>query len=184
MNKKIIVSLFLVLIPTGSYANEQKILDAKALAIVKQFGGALKPQLKAAMKNGGPVNAINVCSVQAPAIAKHLSNESGWVINRVSLKARNTQTAMPDAWESKILHQFEQQQIQGVVVKKMALSEIISNEYRYMKPQAIEPVCLHCHGENIKPDVQKALRKYYPNDKATGYRLGDIRGAFSLRKKL
>jgi hypothetical protein len=184
--KSTIASVFLLLFSVTSYGStvEQKALEVEALSIVKQFASTLKPQLKAAMKNGGPINAINVCSLQAPAIAKSLSAQSNWTVKRVSLKARNEKTALPDAWESKMLQQFEQQKNQGIAVNKLTASDISNGEFRYMKAQGIGPVCLHCHGENIKADVQSALNQHYPNDKATGYRLGDVRGAFSLRKKL
>jgi hypothetical protein len=41
-----------------------------------------------------------------------------------------------------------------------------------------------CHGENITAEVQQALDQYYPDDTATGYHLGQIRGAISLSKSL
>ena len=40
--------------------------------------------------------------------------------------------------------------------------------------------CLRCHGpaEGIAPEIRAAIEKNYPHDKATGYKRGDIRGAF------
>jgi len=45
------------------------------------------------------------------------------------------------------------------------------------------PVCLQCHGEPAKlaPGVAEALKELYPDDQATGYSLGDLRGAISIR---
>ena len=43
-------------------------------------------------------------------------------------------------------------------------------------------MCLTCHGTDIKADVRAELTRYYPADKATGFRLGELRGAFSLVK--
>ena len=165
------------------YAEEHK-LSAEALALVKKFGGTLKPLLKTAMKSGGPVNAINVCSVQAPAIAKSLSENSPWTVKRVSLKARNQKTATPDAWEKGVLEDFETQRTAGVAIKNMTAMNTKTHEFRYMKAQGIAPVCLNCHGTDIKPEVQAALNSHYKNDKAVGYKLGDVRGAFSLTKQL
>ena len=34
-------------------------------------------------------------------IARQLRDDTGWYVTRVSLKARNNQTAIPDAWEKK-----------------------------------------------------------------------------------
>jgi hypothetical protein len=159
-------------------------LNAEAMAIVKKFAGTLKPQLKAALETGGPVNAIEVCSTQAPDIAKKLSIENGWDIKRVSLKARNSHSAKPDAWEIRVLQDFNERQLTGESAKKMTHSEIIDDEFRFMKAQGVEPLCLACHGEKLSPPVFEALQKHYPDDMATGYSLGQIRGAFSLGKKL
>jgi hypothetical protein len=176
---------FLLVSPLAlSQQANQVELEREALSIVKQFAGLLKPQLKAAMNAGGPVHAINICSTQAPEIAKLLSDQTGWKVNRVSLKARNHSSAVANQWETEKLNSFNLAQLQGKPVKKLIAAEEVDGEFRYMKAQGIEPVCMHCHGGNIKPEVNKALMKQYPNDKATGYSLGQVRGAFSLTKKL
>ncbi len=41
-----------------------------------------------------------------------------------------------------------------------------------------------CHGEKISQELSAELNKLYPNDKATGFKKGDIRGAFSAVKIL
>ena len=159
-------------------------LKKEAITIVKKFGGTLKPQLGKALKSGGPVHAIDVCSVQAPEIAQKLTKESGWDVSRVSLKARNNKTAIPDAWETKVLKQFDQRQASGEKAEKMAFAEVVDGQFRFMKAQGVAPVCLTCHASKVKPEVEAALKKNYPNDMARGYSLGQIRGAFSLKKDL
>jgi hypothetical protein len=159
-------------------------LKKEAMNLIKQFGGTLKPELKKALQNGGPASAIGVCSEKAPAIAKNLRDASGWYIKRVSLKARNTSSAIPDSWEQKVLQQFDQRQAKGESPRNMAYSEIVDGKYRFMKAQAVEKVCLTCHGAEVKPEVEAALKAKYPDDSARGYSLGQIRGAFSLAKDL
>lgn len=168
------------------YANDDTIdtLNAEAMTIVNKFAGTLKPQLKAALESGGPVKAIEICSNQAPDIARKLSIESGWDIKRVSLKARNHHSAEPDAWETNVLQQFNERQVMGESAKKIMYSEIIAGEFRFMKAQGVEAICMTCHGEKISASVSEALKRHYPDDMATGYSLGQIRGAFSLSKKL
>jgi hypothetical protein len=39
-------------------------------------------------------------------------------------------------------------------------------------------LCLACHGETIDPAVAGKIAELYPEDKATGFREGDLRGAF------
>jgi len=162
--------------------NNKDELKQEAISIVKKFGGTLKPQLQDAVKSGGPAHAISVCSTLAPVIAQNLSNETGWEVNRVSLKARNNKTAIPDAWEKKVLQQFDERQTAGESAEKMAFGEVVDGKYRFMKAQGVEALCLNCHAAEVSPEVEAALRQYYPQDTARGYTLGQIRGAFSLSR--
>jgi hypothetical protein len=41
-----------------------------------------------------------------------------------------------------------------------------------------------CHGSNIASPIAAKINKLYPNDKATGFKLGDLRGAFSITETL
>ena len=163
---------------------DQAALKAEAIGIVKQFGGALKPELKKAIEAGGPANAIEVCSEKAPAIASELAASSGWSVKRVSLKTRNKEAATPDAWEKGVLEQFDQRQAGGESAEKMAYAEVVDGKFRFMKAQGVERLCLNCHAEQVLPETEAALNKYYPDDMARGYTLGQIRGAFSLSKDL
>ena len=106
-------------------------MEQEAIAIVKKFGGALKPELKTAIQSGGPVHAISVCSEKAPLIAEGLSRDSGWMVKRVSLRARN-QTAVPDAWEKAVLEEFDQRQENGESAAKMTYMEIVDGSFRFM----------------------------------------------------
>ncbi|MCW8832603.1 MAG: DUF3365 domain-containing protein [Colwellia sp.] len=159
-------------------------LKSEAISIVKQFGGILKPKLKQALSEGGVSHAIKVCSVEAPLIAKMLSEKTQWQVKRVSLKARNNKTAKPDHWEASVLKAFNQRQSQGESAKTMAKVEMTDNQFRFMKAQGVAPLCLTCHGTKLTDEAKNALKKYYPEDQATGYSLGEIRGAFSLTKNL
>jgi len=181
-----IVSSALLLCSFSPYAQQidTSALKAEAITIVKKFGGTLKPQLKKALAQGGVRQAIEVCSVQAPEIAKNLSISTQWQVKRVSLKARNHQNAMPNAWERSILEEFNQKQQQGESAKTIAKAAVVGDEFRFMKAQGTAPLCLTCHGSKLTAETKAALKEYYPQDKAIGYSLGQIRGAFSLTKKL
>lgn len=56
-------------------------------------------------------------------------------------------------------------------------------EFRYLKALRIQKPCLNCHGprEQIKPEVLALLKQVYPNDQATGYQEGDLRGAITVK---
>ena len=55
---------------------------------------------------------------------------------------------------------------------------------RYMKAIPTGPQCVLCHGENIAPDLRETIQRLYPEDQATGFAPGELRGAFSVRVQL
>ena len=181
------VILSLALSNAANAGNDLKPYALKSKTVVKEFMTQLKGELKGAMKAGGPVNAINVCNKKAPAIAKALSDKYGWDIARTSLKTRNASNA-PDAWETKVLNKFEERKAKGEAVKPMAYFEAVENNgkksFRFMKAIPTGEICLKCHGENIAPPIKAKLQELYPDDKATGYKLGDVRGAFTITQPM
>jgi hypothetical protein len=56
--------------------------------------------------------------------------------------------------------------------------------FRYMKAIPTGELCLTCHGGSIDPDLAARIRAGYPKDQATGFKLGELRGAFTLSKPL
>lgn len=162
---------------------DQTELTQEAISIIRQFASTLKPELKKALESGGPTVAIEVCSKRAPAIAQSLSDKSGWIVHRVSLKPRNA-AAEPDEWETNALKVLDKRQAANDGTDSLLISELSETEFRFMKAQIVEPLCTTCHGTDLAPEVAKALQAFYPEDKAIGYSLGEIRGAISLRKSL
>jgi hypothetical protein len=160
---------------------------AEAKSIIKEFFGTLKGELEAAVKSGGPANAITVCQQRAPAIAHEMSAKTGWQVGRTSLKLRNPAN-MPDAWELEVLNKFEQRKAAGEDPAKIAYAEVVDQygkkRFRFMKAIPTAELCLNCHGSELKPEVVKALDKHYAADKARGFKVGDLRGAFTLSKPL
>jgi hypothetical protein len=185
--QRLLIGLTLSALPFTLTANsdttESKQNEARALA--KEFLGQLQPELGKAMKSGGPIHAVDVCHDKAPQIAKDLSAASGWDVNRVSLKPR-AERAQPDAWETATLQWFEQQAAAGQDVKKLEKFEIVKIDgqatYRYMKAIPTAEVCLTCHGANVPAALNDKVKALYPHDTATGYTLGQIRGAFSFKQ--
>ncbi|MGD2081999.1 MAG: DUF3365 domain-containing protein [Chromatiales bacterium] len=155
---------------------------------VKDFFGDLKGRLQAAIAEGGPVNAIEVCSIQAPQIAARVSRETGWDVGRTSLKTRNPANR-PDTWEKSVLEDFEARKAAGEDPGQMEYYAVVDGDrgkaFRYMKaiPTAEKP-CLACHGSAIAPEVAARLDALYPTDEARGYQAGDIRGAFTITQPL
>ncbi|MCG6898232.1 MAG: DUF3365 domain-containing protein [Thiocapsa sp.] len=184
-----IAATLAILITTTIHAETATEDDlAEAKAIVQEFATTLQGELQAAIKEGGPTNAIAVCQDRAPAIAADLSERSGWQVGRTSLKTRNVAENSPDAWEAEVLARFDARRAAGEDVQPMAYAEIVGTDggrmFRFMKAIPTAEVCLACHGSAITDEVAAALDERYPDDMARGYSLGDVRGAFSLSKPL
>ncbi len=168
-------------------AMDKKAAVDEAKKITKAFGGALKKELKAAMKAGGPINALDVCNTRANPIAAEKAKEFNAIISRVSLKNRSP-INIPNEWQKAVLEDFDARAAKGEDVKKMGFSEIVENDgkkqLRFMKALPVGEVCTKCHGSNINENVQAKITELYPDDKATGYSLGQVRGAVVILKDL
>jgi len=160
---------------------------AYSRALVGRFAKTLKAALMKGMSGGGPANAIKVCNTEAPAIAKGLEPDEGWSIRRTSLKLRNPHNA-PDAWERAALEAFDKEKAAGTDPHTLEKHEVVQEGgkrvFRYMKAIPTAGLCLTCHGEELPVDVKTSLDELYPKDEAHGFKAGDIRGAFSVRKEL
>lgn len=159
--------------------------EARGLAsqMIQQLGAALKTEMAA----NGPDGAVLVCRDIAPAIAGELSRQSGGRVARVSLKTRNPLLGVPDAWEQQVLADFDRLAAAGEkadsIEHAQAIDEPGGRYLRYMKALPVAPLCLSCHGgaEQISDAVKARLAAEYPHDRATGYTLGQLRGAVSIK---
>ena len=171
--------------PTSNDSQALLAFTQQSHAQVKLLAGSLKQALMSAMQSGGPQAAVNVCNMQASSITAELNSQQSLQIKRTSLKYRNPNN-QPDAWEHAVLEQFNQQAIEGVAIQEMVHSEQIDMngqaQFRYMRAIPVQAPCLACHGseQQIPATVKATLVEHYPDDQATGYAIGDIRGAFSV----
>lgn len=156
--------------------------------VIQQFASTLQGELMSAMEEGGPTQAISVCSERAPEIAADLSAETGFDIGRTSLKLRNPDNA-PDTWERLVLQGFEAQRADGMPADQLpprfeVTEDDDGQQFRFMAAIPTGGACLTCHGSDIGSDVKHALERLYPEDEATGFREGDVRGAFTITQEM
>lgn len=155
----------------------------------KEFMGSLKSILVKEMQTNGIVAAVSVCSDTAQVLTNNYGVNKGIYIKRVSFNYRNTNN-QPDEFETKGLKYFEELKSRDKLTDTTEYFEVVDAEgvktVRFMKPIMVQAPCLGCHGavENIGPDVKAVLNNKYPEDKATGYQMDDLRGAVSIQKTL
>lgn len=167
-------------------AQRQAAAKAATQTLVTRLGASLKQEMSA----GGPQAAIAVCRDVAPQIAGELSRANGWRVTRVGTRVRNPMLGTPDAWEQGVLARFQQRIAAGEKPTEVAFGELVAEPggryYRFMKAIPTQEACLSCHGDpaKIAEPVRTELQRHYPFDRATGYGLGELRGAVSIKQPL
>ena len=159
----------------GSKAPEPTSADAeRGHAAVTRLKSTLVQRLGQAMSGGAPA-ALGVCSAEAPAIAASLSVD-GVALGRATRKPRNPAN-LAAGWQAEALARFEADAAAGrPLAEQHYLRALPGDRVAYAEPLVIQPVCLTCHGADLAPEVATALAARYPEDRATGYQAGDLRG--------
>jgi Protein of unknown function (DUF3365) len=176
------------LAPGASDPTDLRARADKARELAHTYSEKLRAGILKALKDGGPVGAIGACNTLAPELNTSITDSSTFEISRTSTRVRNPDNA-PDAWEQAILEQFQKAIAVGGDSKVIESYDVITTQegqrlFRYMRPITMREPCLACHGPNVAQDVKAEIAKYYTDDKAIGFNLGELRGAFSLVQQL
>jgi hypothetical protein len=157
--------------------NDTLVLLKLGDSITTQVQKVLLANVMQAMKEGGPVNAVSFCNVHAMPLTDSLAEEYNCLIQRVSDKYRNPAN-IPTVTDLEILSGMST----ANAMKPLIVSE--DGHTVYYKPIKIGmPACLKCHGSKEKDIDSKTLeiiRQKYPEDLATDYKEGDLRGLWKI----
>lgn len=150
----------------------------------KELLTQLSSKLSHEIKSNGLLSAAKFCNSNALTLTEevNLRQVEGISIKRISLKERNGANT-PKADEKAVL-----ESMQKMLDKKELPKYVIEKEgktYKYYKPLVIKKeVCLKCHGDiSSNPELDMFIKEAYPQDKATGYKMGDLRGAILVEIK-
>jgi hypothetical protein len=108
-------------------------------------------------------------------IGKKFYNATGYRLRQVSSKYRNPKNK-PDKFEENALAEFEKNENLSEYkgIDKISGQKVL----RYLIPLYIEEACLKCH--SAKETIPEIIQEDYPEDRATDYVFGDLRGAISV----
>lgn len=148
-----------------SEASKAKIVAAKDALFTRLSG-----RLMEVMTSQGPAAAITVCQKEAPAIAKAVSDEQGLQIGRTGVRLRNQNNIAP-TWAKELVRDK---------VDTPTFVTLNNGHSAALLPIKLQGQCLMCHGpkEQIAPVIQEQLTTLYPDDQATGFQEGELRGWF------
>lgn len=148
-----------------SETEKSKLLVAKDALFTK-----LSSRLMAALSSSGPASAIGICQIEAKAIATEVGKEAGVRIGRTGVRLRNTSN-QPPAWAKELVAARSSEPV---------FANLSNGHAAALLPIKLQPQCLMCHGpkEQLMPEVIEQLAKLYPEDDATGFSDGELRGWF------
>lgn len=184
-----VVAGALLAMPSMAAETPKTLVDESRL-LANQILTQVRGELVKELERTGPLRAITVCKYSVPEITSNMSRQTGMRVTRVSLRPRNKALGDPDAWEQKVLLDFEKRAAKGEKVEGLEYHELVEEPagryFRYMKAIAMMQACMACHGpqNQISDGVRAQLAAEYPLDKAIDYQLGQVRGAVSVKKLL
>ena len=158
-----------VVAPEAMSATEQAQRE-RCQQAVKALGSGLMAELTEALDSGDPTNAVTTCRDEAPVIASQVAASHGVSIGRTSHRLRNSSNTPPD-WALPLVNE------------RVAVPTFLkgpAGELGALLPIRLKAECEMCHGspEAIDETLLEALRASYPDDRATGFAAGDLRGWF------
>lgn len=176
-----IISTLLVSSAMASDNNTTQPLSVKheGVKYIKMLGSALKTELKAHMKKDpSGLDALAFCTGSADKITKEINQKLPTYakVRRTALKVRNDSVNKPDATDEKVMKAYEASIAEKTFTPKDIKVVKEGDVTRVYKPLITKKVCLKCHGSNLNPKITDALSSAYNNDKAVGFKEGDLRG--------
>jgi hypothetical protein len=142
---------------------------------------ALSKEVMDALEAGGVKHAVDYCNVHASPLIDSLSKQHKVQISRVSDKYRNPDNK-PGELDLTVLKAYREQLAAGDELQPHL--EVTANDVIFYSPILIlNPVCLNCHGEPGTTAEQgniDFIKTKYPDDRAVGYKIGDLRGVWKI----
>lgn len=149
-------------------------------AVADSVGNLLKSNLMRAMAEGTPSGAVQFCNANALSLTTNLDERYNSITKRTSHKLRNPVNA-PSELESKVIANY---QADIMAARPPAPKVAIDKQGRkvFFSPIFTGGPCLVCHGDeaNMDETLRAKLTELYPDDKAKGFNIDDLRGIWSI----
>lgn len=115
----------------------------------------------------------NVCGAVAKRV-KEMTEKQGLTIRHSALKYRNPKNA-PTPEEAELIGKV----MNGFTPAALSAVEKDGKRvFKFTKAIYVEEACLACHGDKDKRP--KFIKEKYPEDKAFGFKAGDLRGIITV----
>jgi hypothetical protein len=165
----------------------QEELTEKGMKLANRAFAVLSTELSRAINAGGIPSALEYCKLNAYPLIDSLSKANNAFIKRTSFKLRNPNN-LSSPEEERMLKAYESAiDKNGNVDYKIFRPRVVDggDHWSFYAPITLRnAVCLKCHGKiglDIKNEDYAKIKELYPQDKANGYSLGDLRGIWSIQ---
>lgn len=175
---RIFLSIILLLNSNFLYSDYEFKNDSNEL--IQHLAQDLKKTLVSAIKDKGLIGAVEQCNIEAPIISQNISTDN-LKVSRIASKNRNPKNKAT-LEQGEVLRFFKQEMSLGKSPKNLYKLVETQDSIQYLKPIVTGKVCLACHGSNVSGELKAKIKKLYPNDLATGFKEGSLRGAFLVEK--
>ncbi|HLP75736.1 MAG TPA: DUF3365 domain-containing protein [Candidatus Paceibacterota bacterium] len=169
--------------PPPLSAEVRQLAIERGKAIATETFSLLSSNLQSAIQSGGISNALPFCSLAASPLTASMAERHGVKLRRITHKARNP-AGRADAIELAVLKSFETALAASTNPPPPFVTNLVSGEATFFIPIVInKELCLKCHGElgkDISAENLVIIRAHYPQDEATGFKFGDLRGAWRI----
>lgn len=151
---------------------------AEGQKIAAAAQGVLGKNLMNAINTGGTEYAVEFCNVEAIPLTDSMAGVMNASVKRVTDKTRNSKN-LANNEEMAVIKTMKGEMINGKTPKSQ-MREINGKMVGYYAI-ITNQMCLNCHGKkdvNIEPKTYRKIRSLYPLDKATGYKINELRGVW------
>lgn len=152
-------------------------------SLTLQAQQTLMSQVAGAINALGPAGAVEFCNERALPLTDSLAGYHHVALKRLSDRARNPGNEIMDEQDKTAWLNLRQMMADTSMAKKhLFVREGDAAVYYKAIPLGM-PMCLNCHGQKegeVTADTWAAIAARYPNDQATGYKLGELRGMWRL----
>lgn len=156
-------------VSADALTDAEKALVERGKAAQQSLGGQLVGALTQSVQRDGFAASIEFCRGEAPNVTAKIAAEQGVRLGRTSHKLRNPTNAAP-AWAAET--------VMAAAPGGPHLFRSSTGAIGVLSPIMTAELCVNCHGpaEKLAEGVGDAVAKAYPDDQATGFAPGDLRG--------
>ncbi len=175
---------FFVSCQKGLSVKEKETYQTKGKEIAQATFKRMAREVEKNMKEGGVSQAAPFCNAHADNLTTEMEEKFNVAIKRTSLKLRNEDNA-PNDTEKTMLEQFESMLADGKELSPIVELDAAGLPHFYA-PIKLKDKCVACHGvigETMKQKTDSIIKVLYPNDRAIGFKEGDLRGMWSIAFK-